>query len=350
MTRTDTTEERVMSIIVTGSVAFDYLMSFPGKFSEHILPDQIHQISLSILVESLRKERGGCAPNIAYNLALLGERPTVMATVGHDFQEYRTWLEDAGVDTSAMVEVEDEFTSSCFINTDRENNQLVSFYMGAMGRADTLSFRDLDYRAVDLAIISPNAPAAMTKYTQECQELSIPYIYDPSQQIVWLSGEELLEGIRGAKMLMGNEYEFGMIRNKTSLTEAELLALPQSAIITRGEEGSTIYADDQTLEIPVVPPEPLADPTGVGDAYRAGVIKGVLRGYPWQTVGRLATLAATYALEQHGTQNHHYTLREFADRYRLVFGHTPELDDLIDSWSGQWSHQHTKDPTIPIKE
>jgi adenosine kinase len=324
-----------MSIIVTGSVAFDYLMSFPGRFGDHILPEQIHQISLSILVESLRKERGGCAPNIAYNLALLGMRPTVMATVGHDFDEYRTWLEDSGVDTSAMVEIEDEFTSSCFINTDRDNNQLVSFYMGAMGQADTLSFRDLDYGAIDLAIISPNAPTAMTKYVQECQELSIPYLYDPSQQIVWLSGEELLAGIRGARLLMGNEYEFGMIRNKTGLTEEELLALPRTTIITRGEEGSTIYADDRVIEIPVIPPEPLADPTGVGDAYRAGIIKGLLRGYPWHVAGRIATLAATYGLEQHGTQNHRYTLEEFVVRYRLAFGDTPELDDLVDSGSGQ---------------
>ena len=313
-----------MSVVITGSVAYDYLMSFPGRFSEHILPEQIHQISLSFLVDSMRKQRGGCAPNIAYTLALLGEHPTVMATVGQDFGEYRDWLEQAGIDTSATVEVEDEFTSSFFVNTDLDNNQIASFYIGAMGKADTLSFHDLDAQ-VNLAIISPNAPAAMIKYARECKELAIPYIYDPSQQIIRLSGEDLLEGTRGARMLIVNEYEFGMIKNKTNLSEAELLSLPDITIITRGEEGSTIHAGDRVLQIPVVPPEPLAEPTGAGDAFRGGIIKGMLRGYPWEVTGRIAALAATYVLEQHGTQNHHYTLGEFAERYRQAFGEVPEL-------------------------
>jgi adenosine kinase len=317
-----------MTIIVTGSVAYDYLMFFPGRFSEHILPDQIHQISLSFLVESMRKQRGGCAPNIAYSLALLGERPTVMATVGQDFGEYRAWLDDAGVDTSAIVEVEGEFTSSFFVNTDQENNQIASFYMGAMGWADQLSFHDLDDATVDMAIISPNAPAAMVKYVRECRELGIPYIYDPSQQIIWLSADDLNEGTAGARVLIVNDYEFGMIRNKTGLSEEELLAQPEVTIITRGEQGSTIYAEGEALHVPVVPPHPLAEPTGVGDAYRAGVIKGIMRNIPWQTTGRIAALAATYVLEQHGTQNHHYSLEEFVARYRSIFGDTPGLEAL----------------------
>ncbi len=224
-----------MSIIVTGSVAYDYLMSFPGRFSEHILPDQLHQVSLSFLVDSMRKQRGGCAPNIAYNLALLGEHPTVMATVGQDFEEYRAWLESEGVDTSAIVEVPDEFTSSFFVNTDRDNNQIASFYIGAMAKADMLSFYSLDHETIEMTIISPNAPAAMVKYARECQELSIPYIYDPSQQIIRLSGQELLEGTRGARVLILNEYEFAMLRNKTGLPDGELLALPEIAIITRAK-------------------------------------------------------------------------------------------------------------------
>jgi adenosine kinase len=318
-----------MSIIITGSVAFDYLMSFPGRFREHILADQIDNISLSFLVDSMRKQRGGCAPNIAYTLALLGERPTVMATVGQDFADYRAWLEGVGVDTSVMVEIEDEFTSSFFVNTDLDNNQIASFYIGAMGHADTLSFHDLDHESIDIAIISPNAPAAMTKYARECQDLGIPYLYDPSQQIVRLSGEELLEGTRGARMLIVNDYEFSMIKNKTELSGEELLTLPQSTIITRGEQGSTIYADGQVWSIPPVPPITVAEPTGVGDAYRAGVIKGMLRKYSWETTGRIAALAATYVLEQHGTQNHHYSPKEFVTRYRQTFGDTPELDDLL---------------------
>jgi adenosine kinase len=319
-----------MSIIVTGSVAYDYLMSFPGRFREHILPDHLHKVSLSFLVDSMRKQRGGCAPNIAYSLALLGERPTVMATVGQDFGEYRAWLEGEGVDTSATFEVPDEFTSSFFVNTDVENNQIASFYLGAMGRAGELSFYDLEYRAIEIAIISPNAPAAMIRYPRECQELGVPYIYDPSQQIIRLSGDELIAGTRGARLLIVNDYEFGMIRNKTGLSEAELLALPQTTIITRGEAGSTVYDGDQVIQIPSVPPEPLAEPTGVGDAYRAGVIKGLLRGCSWETTGRIAALAATYVLEQYGTQNHRYSLAEFAARYQRVFGNTGGLEALLD--------------------
>jgi adenosine kinase len=320
-----------MSVIITGSVAYDYLMSFPGRFSEHILPDQIHQISLSFLVDSMRKQRGGCAPNIAYSLALLGERPTVMATVGQDFGEYRAWLDGNGVDTSAIIEVRDEFTSSFFVNTDLDNNQIASFYVGAMAKADSLSFYDLGYQAIDMAIVSPNAPAAMVKYPRECQELGIPYIYDPSQQIIRLSAQDLLEGTRGAKMLIVNEYEFGLVKSKTGLPEAELLALPEATIITRGEAGSVIYADGRELVVPVVRPAPLSEPTGVGDAYRAGIIKGMLRGYSWQTTGRIAALAATYVLEQYGTQSHRYSVGEFVARYRQVFGDAPELEDMIPS-------------------
>jgi adenosine kinase len=320
-----------MSIVVTGSVAYDYLMSFPGHFREHILPDQIQHVSLSFLVDSMRKEQGGCAPNIAYSLALLGEQPTIMATVGQDFGEYRAWLEDVGVDTSAVVVVPDEFTASFFVNTDLDNNQIASFYVGAMGWADRLSFHDLDGEQIDIAIISPNSPEAMIKYPRECQELGIPYIYDPSQQIIRLSREELLDGTRGAEILVVNEYELGMIRNKTGLSDRELLDLPEITIVTRGEAGSTIYAEEQALSIPAVPPQPLAEPTGVGDAFRAGIIKGWLRDYSWETTGRIAALAATYVLEQYGTQNHCYSLDEFVARYRQVFGDTPELEDLITS-------------------
>lgn len=317
-----------MSIIITGSVAYDYLMTFPGRFRECILPDQIHQISLSFLVDAMRKQRGGCAPNVAYSLALLGERPTVMATVGQDFSDYRTWLDRAGVDTSAVVEIEDEFTSSFFVNTDLENNQIASFYTGAMAKADLLSFHNLDHQAIQLAIISPNAPPAMHKYACECQELGIPYIYDPSQQIVRLSGDELLNGMRGAKMLIVNEYEFGLIKSKTGLSDEQVLSLPETTIITRGEQGSMIHTDGDVLFVPVAPPVQVKEPTGAGDAYRAGIMKGMLRGYPWPTTGRIAALAATYVLEQDGTQNHTYSPEEFAARYRQVFGDSPELDDL----------------------
>jgi adenosine kinase len=318
-----------LSIIVTGSVAFDYIMSFPGYFKEHILPEKIDILSVSFLVDSLRRERGGCAANIAYNLSLLGERPRVMATVGQDFEEYRAWLEANCVDTSLMVEIYGEFTSSFFVSTDRDNNQIASFYTGAMSKASTLSFYDLDHRDIELTIISPNDPAAMVRYARECQELDIPYIYDPSQQIIRLNAEELVAGISGCQVLVVNDYEFEMIKNKTGLTDEEILDLTETVVITRGELGSTIITPQERLEIPPVIPRLLAEPTGVGDAYRAGLIKGLVRGYSWPTTGRLGSLAATYALESHGTQNHSYTLEEFVARYRAVFGDAPELVDLL---------------------
>jgi adenosine kinase len=251
-----------------------------------------------------------------------------MATVGQDFGEYRAWLESVGVDTSAMVAVDGEFTSSFFVSTDLDNNQIASFYIGAMGKADTLSFHDLDHKAVQIAIVSPNAPAAMVKYAQECQQLGVSYIYDPSQQIIRLTGEELLDGIRGAKILVVNEYEFGMIKKKTGLSRRDLLALPEITIITKGEAGSIIYVEGRSLAIPAARPSNVAEPTGAGDAFRAGLIKGMLGGLPWEVTGRLASLAATYVLEQYGTQGHSYSLEEFVDRYHRVFDNSLDLKDL----------------------
>jgi adenosine kinase len=308
-----------MKVVVTGSIAYDYLMTFPGYFRDHILPDQIARLSVSFLVDSMRKQRGGCAPNIAYNLALLGEHPIVMGTAGQDFAEYRAWLEAHGVDTSAIVEMSDEFTSSFFVSTDRDNCQIASFYTGAMADANKLSFRDLK-TPVDLTIISPNDPEAMRKYPRECKTLGIPYIYDPSQQTIRLSGNDLCEGIAGCKMLIVNDYEFEMIRNKTGWSEQQVLDRTQILIVTRGGDGSTIWADGEQFDIPVVKPLREADPTGVGDAYRAGIIKGMSMGLPWNVIGRMGSLAATYVLEQPGTQNHSYTWDEFVARYRENFG------------------------------
>lgn len=311
-----------MKVVVTGSIAYDYLMSFPGFFKDHILPDQIAKLSVSFLVDSMRRQRGGCATNIAYNLALLGERPLVMAAAGQDFSEYRTWLEAHGVDTAGVVEVPDEFTASFFVSTDRENNQIASFYTGAMAHAHKLSFRALKAPA-DLAIISPNDPEAMRKYPHECKELGIPYIYDPSQQVIRLSGDDLRQGLEGSRMLIVNDYEFEMIRNKTSMSEEQVLCCTGALVVTRGSQGSTIWVGGQRVDIPVVKPKREADPTGVGDAYRAGIIKGMSLGLPWHIIGRMGSLAATYVLEHPGTQNHTYTWDEFLARYRENFGDLP---------------------------
>jgi len=308
-----------MNIVVTGSIAFDYIMSFPGHFREHFLPDQLDNISLSFLVDSMNKQRGGCAANIAYNLALLGERPLLMATAGQDFGEYRKWLDQHGVDTSAVREYPDEFTSSFFVSTDLDQSQIASFYIGAMGRAGELSFKGLASKP-DVVIISPNDPQAMTQYVRECKDLGIRYIYDPSQQIVRLSDDALRECIDGSAITITNDYEFEMLRNRLHMDEAAFLKCAQVVIITRGADGSTILTREQRYAIPAVLTARPIDPTGVGDAYRAGLIRGLALSLPWETIGRVAALAATYVLENHGPQNHQYTREEFVQRYRTQFG------------------------------
>ncbi len=318
-----------MNIVITGSIAYDYIMSFPGRFQDHILPDQLDRISLSFLVDSMRRQRGGCASNIAYTLALLGGRPRIMATAGQDFAEYRAWLEAHGVDTSAIVEIPDEFTASFFVSTDRAGNQIASFYTGAMAHAHRLSFRQHSNGPVDLTIISPNDPRAMVNYVRECKELGLRYIYDPSQQIIRLSPEELVEGITGAYLVIVNDYEFGMIQNKTGLSRSDVLALAGGLIITQGRQGSVILAGGQEYVIEPVLSQREADPTGVGDAYRGGVLCGLALGLPWLLTGRIASLAATYALEGHGPQNHYYTRPEFVARFRQHFDDQGALDILL---------------------
>ncbi len=317
-----------MTVVVTGSVAYDYIMSFPGRFRDHILPDNIANLSLSFLVDSMTRQRGGCAPNIAYSLALLGERPRIMATAGQDFGDYARWLEQHGVDLSWMRVYEDEYTASFFVSTDVENNQIASFYTGAMARARDLSFYDFDVSDVSLVVISPNDPEAMKRYVRECTELHLPFIYDPSQQIVRLDAEALVEGIEAADILICNDYEYGLIKHKTGLSDVELLSKASIIVLTEGEKGSTIYTLERTYKIPPAPPTRIGDPTGVGDAYRAGLIVGLLSGFSWEVAGRLGSLAATYALEHAGPQEHYYTLDEFIERYRRTFGYTPELEVL----------------------
>ncbi len=324
-----------MNVIVTGSIAYDYLMSFPGRFAEHILPDQIEHLSVSFLVDEMRRQRGGCAANIAYNLALLGERPRVMGTVGQDFGEYRAWLEQHGVDTSLIRDEPDLFTASFFVSTDQDGNQIASFYTGAMARARNLSFHDLDAGQVDLVVISPNDPQAMVKYAAECQDLDIPYLYDPSQQIIRLSGDELRAGLAGCSILVVNEYEFEMLQEKTGLTPEEIRATPARAcVVTLGVEGSRIWAGEAIYDIPAVPPEQTDDPTGVGDAFRAGFIRGLSANLPWDVTGRMGALAATYVIEQPGPQSHHYTLAEFVARFQEYFDAEGVLDVLLGARGG----------------
>jgi len=329
-----------VTVAVTGSMAFDYIMSFPGRFADHILPDQIEKLSISFLVDSMRRERGGCAGNIAYNLAMFEQPVLLMATVGQDAPEYIAGLRERGVDTSGVLQLPTDFTASFFVSTDDANNQIASFYTGAMAKSGQISFHDQNYQAIKMAIISPNDPGAMVKYVKECQELNIPYLYDPSQQIPRLTPAELLEGIKGAQILVVNDYEFEMIKKQTGLTDGQLNKMVETIIITQGEKGSLILTteidgDGQTtvreVDIPPAKPTRIAEPTGVGDAFRAGLITGLMRGYPWEVCGRLGSVVATYVLEQHGTQRHTYNRRQVANRYRELFGDAAELDDLINN-------------------
>jgi adenosine kinase len=324
----DRWEARAMDIVLTGSVAFDYLMFFPGRFQDHILTDRLERLSLSFLVESLVRRPGGIATNIAYTMALLGQRPTVMATVGEDFEGYRAELDARGVDTSAIHTVPDLTTASFFVNTDMTNAQIASFYSGAMSRAADLRFSDLAQRP-DLAMISANDPEAMEVYIDECRQLGIPYIYDPSQQTVRLDGEGLRNGIRGCLALFVNDYEYGLIEDKTGLTLPEILAGGSFVVITKGEHGAEIHGEDGTIEIPAVEPARIVDPTGVGDAFRAGFLTGHLRNMGFERCGQLGAVAAAYCLEAEGPQGHDFTLDDFVARFRRRFDDQSDLDQLL---------------------
>lgn len=307
-----------MKIVVTGSIAYDYLMSFPGKFTEHFLPDHMQRVSLSFLVDSMDKRRGGCAPNIAYTLALLGEHPLLMATAGEDFGEFREWLEAAGIDTALTKQIDGKFCASFFCSTDQENNQIASFYTGAMADAGQLSFRGI--KNVGFAIISPNDPGAMVQYAEECRTLGIKFIFDPGQQCTRMSGDELRDGINGAAIVIVNDYELEMLRQKTGLGEQDILGVAETLIVTRGENGSSVIQNSGRIDVPAVTPHRIVDPTGVGDAYRGGLLKGLASRAPYETCARLGSVAAAYALEHLGGLSHSYTLNEFTRRYQEHFG------------------------------
>lgn len=320
-----------MTIVCTGSIAYDYLMTFPGYFRDHILPERIESLSLSFLVDSMVRQKGGTAPNIAYTLALLGEHPVVMATVGEDFEDYRAWLNRKGINTEYIKVIPGEYTASFFANTDLANVQLSSFYTGAMAHAKELSIRNLSAVDTDLVVISPNDPLAMQIYAEECSQLNIPYLYDPGQQVVRIEPEKMRQGVEGAHSLFLNDYEFQLLQKHTGLSIENVLSKVKLIVITCGEQGSTIYSESGVYQIKVVPPEKIVDPTGVGDAFRGGFLRGYHLGLDWQTCGQMGALAATYCLEQSGTQNHFYTRSEFVTRYRQHFNDHGVLDVLLEN-------------------
>ncbi len=320
-----------MRIVVTGSLAYDYIMNFPGYFKDHILPEKTHMLTVSFLVDSMKRMRGGVAGNVAYTLALLGEHPLVLATAGQDFGEYRALMTKNGIDASGIAEISDEFTASCFINTDLANNQIVAFYTGAMAHAKSLTLHGLGLASNDLVIISPTDPEAMSRYARECREIGVPFLFDPGKQTPRLSGEQILDGLNGAKILVGNDYEFAMMARATGKTEAELIASAPITVVTRGADGATIYTAEtngQGISIPVVAVEHLQDPTGAGDAFLGGFVYGVARELPLDVAGRIGALAAAYCIEQRGCQEHSYTIDEFVARYTAAFGPSAEIEAL----------------------
>lgn len=318
-----------MKIVVTGSIAIDYLMSFPGYFRDHFLADKLDSISLSFLVDSMIRQRGGTGPNIAYTLALFGSHPCLVAAAGEDFTEYRAWLDSNGVDTQGVKVISGEYTASFFANTDKSNAQIASFYTGAMAHAGEISIVSAARGKPDLVIISPNDPGAMAKYVEECKVNGIPYVYDPSQQIVRIDGDQLATGVKSALALFVNEYEFELLQKRTGLTGGEIINTVGFTVITCGENGSQIFKDGKKYLIPIVPPKQIADPTGVGDAYRGGFFTGFEHNLPIELCGKMGALAASYCLEQRGTQNHRFTISEFIQRFRENFDDQGKLDILL---------------------
>ncbi len=324
-------------IVVSGSIAFDYLMTFPGKFVDVVVPDRMHRLSVSFLVDAMRKVRGGVAPNIAYTLALLGADAAILGAAGADAREYRAWLAEQSVDVSGFAIFEDLFTASFFVSTDLDQNQIATFYAGAMARAASLSLTLFDPGSLAGVVVAPDDPAAMAAHARECRTLRIPFVYDPSQQVARLTGEEILAGLDGAAVLIGNEYEFGVIEKKTGLSEAELLARVPVVVVTRGAEGSTIALREgidgkdgaTALRIPAAKLQgPPIDPTGVGDAFRGGLFAALLKGLPWAVAARVGSVAAAFALETLGPQPRSYEVAELRARYEESFGPEPALAHL----------------------
>ncbi len=314
-----------MRIVVTGSLAYDYLMTFPGRFGEYLLPDQLANFSVSFLVDTMRRMRGGVAGNIAYAIALLGEQPTVAAAAGQDFGEYAVWMRQHGIDTSALLLDQNDFTASCFINTDSHNSQLVAFYPGAAVRSHEIALARLGLGTGDLVIISPTDPESMLHHTAECRAHGIPFLFDPGKQTPRLSGEQILGGLDSAAVLVSNAYEFAMMAQKTGLSESQLIATTPITVITRGEAGSELYRTSGgvtaiPIRMPVAPVAQVLDPTGAGDAYLGGLVFGLARGLDLAVAGRVAALSAAYCIEQRGCQEHSFTRDAFLARYTAAFG------------------------------
>ena len=308
-----------MSALICGSLAFDTIMVFPDKFKNHILPDKVHMLSVAFLVPELRREFGGCAGNIAYNLKMLGEEPLMMATVGQDFGPYRLWLEQCAIRVDYVKVLDDQYTAQAYITTDEDDNQITAFHPGAMNEAHVNAIAAVDER-IQVGIVSPDGKVGMQQHAEQFVKAGIEFIFDPGQGLPMFDGAELTAFIDQASWVTVNDYEAQLMQERTGLTLEAMAEQVKALIVTQGGEGSTIYTEGRVITIPAAPVSELQDPTGCGDAYRAGLLYGLMNDLDWETTGRIASLLGAIKIEQKGTQNHRFTLAEFKVRYQQSFG------------------------------
>ena len=307
-----------MTILVSGSLAYDTIMVFPDQFKKHILADQIHILNVAFMVPDMRREYGGTAGNIAYNLKLLGEEPWIMATVGHDFAPYAQRLERLGLSTRHVRVLDGQFTAQAFITTDIDDNQITAFHPGAM--SDSQVNRIADANGVKLGIVSPAGRQGMIEHSRDMAERGIPYIFDPGQGLPMFSGPDLLELMKGARALTVNDYEARVVEEKTGKKVEEIAERIGAVVVTRGGEGSSVYTPGGRIDVPAVPPDALVDPTGCGDAYRAGLLYGLARGWDWERCARLASVMGSIKIARRGGQNHKPTRDEIGRKLSESFG------------------------------
>jgi adenosine kinase len=310
-----------MRILVTGSIAYDTIMVFGDRFRNHLLADQLHILNVCFVAPEMRREFGGTAGNIAYNLKLLGEDPLVMATVGEDAGPYLERLEALGIATGMLRRIPGQFCAQAFITTDLDDNQITAFHPGAMNYSH--ENRVSAALGAGLAIISPDGKEGMLRHARECAAARVPFVFDPGQGLPMFTGEELMEMVRLADVLAVNDYEGRMLAEKTGRALESLAAELRALIVTLGAQGSVIHAGGRRIEIPAVVPDAVADPTGCGDAYRAGILYGMAHGWDWEKTGRLASVMGAIKIAHRGAQNHRPTRGEIAERYRRAFGVYP---------------------------
>jgi adenosine kinase len=307
-----------MSALICGSLAYDTIMVFPDQFKNHILPDKVHMLNVSFLVPRMRREFGGCAGNIAYNLKLLGDDPVPMATVGQDFGPYRAWFAEHGIRMDCIRELPELFTAQAFITTDLDDNQITAFHPGAMMRSHENHVRDID--GITFGIVAPDGRDAMLQHAADFKAAGIPFIFDPGQAMPLFDGDAFRSFIDKADYVVVNDYESSLLQERTGWDEATIAGKVRAYIVTRGPQGSNIHAGGQVIAIPPAHERRITDPTGCGDAYRAGLIFGLMRGLELATCGRIASLMGALKIEHPGTQNQRFTYAEFAEQFRQQFG------------------------------